>query len=87
MMENSYDARPTPFAYPQVGFVAKEVSDRLRVCSSAISYVEDLAEIENTLGKSLVKVSHGRNEVRFSYLPYCYFITSSISFLLYSWGN
>ena len=45
------------FAYPQFRFVTKEMSDRLRSCSSASSCMEDLADIESSLGKSLAKVS------------------------------
>jgi hypothetical protein len=43
-------------SFPQFKFVSKEVVERLKVCSSASCYMEDLAEIENSLGKSLNKV-------------------------------
>ena len=46
----------TAFAFPHFKFVAKEVSERLRLCSLAIIYMEDLADIESSLGKSLSKV-------------------------------
>jgi hypothetical protein len=46
------------FSLPQFGFITKEVTERLRVCSVATSYLEELAEIENVLGKSLYKVSY-----------------------------
>jgi hypothetical protein len=43
-------------SFPQFKFVSKEVVERLKVCSSASCFMEDLAEIENSLGKSLNKV-------------------------------
>jgi hypothetical protein len=46
------------FSLPQFGFITKEVTERLRVSSAATSYLEELAEIENVLGKSLYKVSY-----------------------------
>ena len=36
--------------------VAKNVQDRLIICSSISSYVEDIAECENIIGKQLSKV-------------------------------
>ena len=44
------------FSFPHFRYVAKEVTERLKVCSSASSYMDDLAELENALGKALVKV-------------------------------
>lgn len=47
---------PVALSFPQFKFVSKEVVERLKVCSSASCYMEDLAEIENSLGKNLNKV-------------------------------
>ena len=58
----------TAFAFPHFKFVAKEASERLRVCSLAVNYIEDLADIESSLGKNLAKVS--RHETRFFSRPY-----------------
>jgi hypothetical protein len=44
------------FSLPHFGFITKEITERLRICSAATSYLEELAEIENVLGKSLFKV-------------------------------
>lgn len=44
------------FSFPQFRFVTNEITERLKVCSSASCFMEDLAEIENSLGKSLAKV-------------------------------
>lgn len=52
----------TTFSFPHFKFVAKEVTERLKVCSSASSYMDDLAELENALGKALVKVGFGGSE-------------------------
>ena len=52
----------TTFSFPHFKFVAKEVTERLKVCSSASSYMDDLAELENALGKALVKVGIGGSE-------------------------
>lgn len=61
MKESSDDSAvglddPLGLSFPQFKFVSKEVVERLKVCSSASCYMEDLAEIENSLGKSLNKV-------------------------------
>ena len=44
------------FSFPHFRYVAKEVTERLKVCASASSYMDDLAELENVFGKALVKV-------------------------------
>lgn len=45
------------FSFPQFRSVTNEITERLKVCSSASCFMEDLADIENCLGKSLAKVS------------------------------
>lgn len=45
------------FSFPQFRSVTNEITERLKVCSSASCFMEDLADIENSLGKSLAKVS------------------------------
>ena len=60
----------TAFAFPHFKFVAKEVSERLRVCSLAINYMEDLADIESSLGKSLSKVSSGESGFFYGYVVF-----------------
>ena len=47
------------FSFPHFRYVAKEVTERLKVCSTASSYMDDLAELENALGRALVKVKIG----------------------------
>ena len=47
------------FSFPHFRYVAKEVTERLKVCSAASSYMDDLAELENALGRALVKVGVG----------------------------
>ena len=56
----------TAFAFPHFKFVAKEVSERLRLCSLAINYIEDLADIESSLGKSLSKVGDCKSRILYS---------------------
>lgn len=46
------------FSLPHFGFLTKEVTERLRVCAAGTSYMEELAEIENLMGKSLHKVRY-----------------------------
>ena len=43
-------------SFTHFNFAAKEVQDRLKVCHSICNYIEDFAEIENNIGKSLMKV-------------------------------
>lgn len=37
--------------------VVLEITDRLKICSSLGQFMEDVADLENNLGKNLTKVS------------------------------
>ena len=60
LLQQSLKATFTDMPVNCFNIAAKNVQERLKICMAIASYVEDFAECENSLAKSLNKVSFYR---------------------------